>query len=290
MDRRRCRTGLVASCVGLAVVAAAGVAALADPAVRNDWSYHGEGTSPEFWASMNPAWAIAATGHRQSPVNIVTSKVRTNTRLWSMIWGDVDEQNQGATIVNNGHTIQVNVPAGPVVRFESKDYTLKQFHFHSPAEHYIDGKTVPLCVHLVHQSTDGKLLVVEVRYKNGKANPLIDQIFAAITAAPEEQPEAHAAPHEDGAHEAHHDVATVKATFPIYEVDLLPLPFDYYTLPGSLTTPACDEIVTWVIMKTEVESAGYIPATMHELFGGDNNRPPQPLHDRVVERYVDDGK
>ena len=40
-------------------------------------------------------------------------------------------------------------------------YKLRQFHFHDPSEHPIDGKVYPMEMHLVHQAEDGTLLLVQ---------------------------------------------------------------------------------------------------------------------------------
>ncbi|MDZ7648146.1 MAG: carbonic anhydrase family protein [Cytophagales bacterium] len=60
-------------------------------------------------------------------------------------------------ILDNGHTIQVTVDEGSTFTFAGKTYNLKQFHFHTPSEHTIDGKNLPMEMHMVHQSDDKSL-------------------------------------------------------------------------------------------------------------------------------------
>jgi len=48
---------------------------------------------------------------------------------------------------------------------------LKQFHFHHPSEHTIDGKAYPLEMHFVHAAPDGDLAVVGVLFEEGRRKP-----------------------------------------------------------------------------------------------------------------------
>jgi len=45
-----------------------------------------------------------------------------------------------------------------------------QFHFHTPSEEKINGKTYPLVAHIVHKDDRGKLAVVAVLFRQGKHN------------------------------------------------------------------------------------------------------------------------
>jgi carbonic anhydrase len=46
---------------------------------------------------------------------------------------------RGGMVINNGHTIQVDLSEAGGITLNGKDYTLRQFHFHHPSEHTIDG-------------------------------------------------------------------------------------------------------------------------------------------------------
>lgn len=49
----------------------------------------------------------------------------------------------GKTLVNNGHTVQVNYAPGSTLELDGMHFELKQFHFHAPSENLIEGKSYP---------------------------------------------------------------------------------------------------------------------------------------------------
>uniref|UniRef100_UPI00157B78B6 carbonic anhydrase family protein n=1 Tax=Aquimarina megaterium TaxID=1443666 RepID=UPI00157B78B6 len=68
--------------------------------------------------------------------------------------------------------------------------------------------------------------------------------------------------------------------------DMLPGTMDFYTYSGSLTTPACSEIVTWYVVKQPIQAShaqlAQFKQIMHENF-----RPVQALNGRVVRSNDD---
>src|SRR5262249_17245586 len=136
-------------------------------------------------------------------------------------------------IVNNGHTIQINMPAGSKLTRGDKTYELLQFHFHAPSEHLIDGKSFPMEAHFVHKAESGSLGVLGVFFKPGAANAT----FAGLAAA---------FPAEEG------EKAAAKGVDPS---SMLPKTLGYWAYEGSLTTPPCSEIVDWMVAKEPIEVA-----------------------------------
>jgi carbonic anhydrase len=57
---------------------------------------------------------------------------------------------------------------------------------------------------------------------------------------------------------------------------------NYFTYPGSLTTPPCSEGVKWTVLKNPLSIEAEDLAALVKLEGM-NARPVQPLYDRIVQ-------
>jgi len=165
------------------------------------------------------------------------------------------------TILDNGHTIQVNYAAGSSLTIEGKRHELLQFHFHKPSEEKINGRNYPMVAHLVHKNEEGKLAVVAVLFRKGADNPLVQTLWDAL-------------PKEKGAPQ---EVAGVNIDIG----KLLPASRGYYNFAGSLTTPPCSEGVNWFVLKTPVEISEAQLKRFANVYQ-DNARPTQPLNGRTV--------
>jgi len=164
-------------------------------------------------------------------------------------------------VIDNGHTIQVNYDAGSTVVVDGTSYELKQYHFHAPSEHTVDGQHFPMEMHLVHQSPGGKLAVLGVFIDEGDHNAAFEPVLSNL-------------PDEVG-EEIHHENVTVNID------DLIPPSPTTYRYPGSLTTPPCSEGVSWFVDIEPIELSAEQIAQFKANFYG-NNRPVQPLNDRTV--------
>ena len=127
-----------------------------------------------------------------------------------------------ATVVNNGHTIQVDVQGENNITVRGSTYRLLQFHFHSPSEEQINFKRYPMVAHLVHKNAEGQLAVVAVLLEAGVANALIDKVWTYMPL------------------EASDRVRMPQDLLNLNE--LLPADQRYYQFMGSLTTPPCSEL------------------------------------------------
>jgi carbonic anhydrase len=189
------------------------------------WGYDGE-MGPERWGKEFPT---CAKGKSQSPLDIRGPFVKTRTVVTT------DYKDGPLKLVNNGHTIQVNVTPGSKIRIDGVPHELLQFHFHRPSEEKVDGKPMAMVVHFVHKSADGKLAVLGVLLKEGNENPGIKTLWANM-------------PMEEGPEVAPEGVRFNPA-------NLLPREFDFYSYEGSLTTPPCTEGVRFFILKSTVNVA-----------------------------------
>lgn len=193
-------------------------------AAEHHWSYEGE-AGPDKWGGLDPADAACAVGHQQSPVDI-SGAIGARQPPLKINWSKRPE-----TIVNNGHTIQLNFSDGDAIGLGKGSYVLRQFHFHHPSEHRIDGKGFAMEAHFVHASADG-LAVVGVLMVPGRANVVFNKIVSTM-------------PAEEG--------APVPADRGIDPNRLLPRQRAYYRYKGSLTTPPCSETVDWLVLAHPID-------------------------------------
>lgn len=254
------RASLLLSALGMAALTAAFVdppehAEAEKPAAHPaHWTYGGE-AGPSHWGELRPENRPCSVGAQQSPIDLA-SAMSASISAPAAKWIPA----RGGMVVNNGHTLQVDVPGGGGgITLDGKDYALKQFHFHHPSEHTIDGKQFPLEVHFVHAASTGELAVVGVMFLEGTANPNLDAIWAT-------------APGREG---------KAAVAFNIDASAFMPQDRSAYRYEGSLTTPPCSETVRWTVMATPVTASASQIEAFAALFPF-NARPVQPLNRRYV--------
>jgi carbonic anhydrase len=218
------------------------------------WSYEGE-NGPQAWGRMKPEFDKCATGTRQSPIDIRSG---FQVQLPAI---EFDYRPGNFSVIDNGHTVQVNLPPGNALTVLGRRYELLQFHFHRPSEERVNGRQFDMVVHLVHKDAQGKLAVVAVLLERGSAQPLIQAVWNAL-------------PLEKG-----EDVA---APVTIDPRQLLPEDPRYYTYMGSLTTPPCSEGVLWMVMKQPVHLSPEQLAIFARLYPM-NARPVQATSERMIK-------
>lgn len=194
----------------------------ADAHAAAHWSYDGE-MGPERWGKEFPT---CGKGKSQAPLDIRGPFVKARTSV------NADYREGPLKIINNGHTIQVNVVPGSKLRVDSVPHDLLQFHFHRPSEEKIEGRAMAMVVHFVHKSAAGKLAVLGVLLKEGSENPAIKALWANL-------------PAKEGEELSPEGVNFNPAS-------LLPREFEFYSYEGSLTTPPCTEGVSFFILRTPV--------------------------------------
>lgn len=218
------------------------------------WTYEGK-EGPAAWGKLDSTYASCSIGHAQSPIDIRGAKPADLPAL------KFDYKAVPLTIIDNGHTIQINYPAGSTLTVGDKTYTLKQFHFHHPSEEHVNGKGFAMVAHLVHADSDGHLAVVAVLLTQDADNPLIANLWKNL---PKEKGKA---------------VEVPGVTVDISQ--LLPADHGYYTFAGSLTTPPCSEGVTWYVLKHQSPVSADEVAAFAKVYPK-NARPIQPSNDREI--------
>ena len=225
---------------------------MATQAESGKWSYQGE-TAPDHWFKQQEYQRCS--GYNQSPIDI-RNTVKAGLPALKFNYSATTQ-----TIVNNGHTVQIDFTDGGILNLDGEAFTLKQFHLHTPSENQIEGKSYPMEAHFVHVNQAGALAVVGVMYEEGIENVHLAKLWQQL-------PKSVNVPEELS--------SKVKAE------DFLPQKQDYYRFNGSLTTPPCTEGVRWMVFKkVETASAPQIKQ-FAELMHHNNSRPVQPIHARVI--------
>jgi carbonic anhydrase len=199
------------------------------------------------------------TGERQAPIDIRHARKKSLAKI------DFDYKPISLNILNdcNHYTVKIDTSAGASsITIDGQTYKLVQFHFHEPSEEAIRGQRAKMVIHLVHQNDTGKLAVVAVLVQVGAENETIAALWKNIPPAGEQR-------QPPGV-----EINTAGLLPPITERG-------YYTFDGSLTTPDCDQGVTWYVLKTpitlsEAQIAEYI-GHYHETA-----RPLQPRNGRRI--------
>lgn len=226
---------------------------------QTHWSYEGE-SSPEHWAELDELFAPCEAGKTQSPVNIEHTKVQENAKLKPI---EVHYKPSKVSLVNNGHTIQADLQnADNQIVVEGKTCTLKQFHFHLPSEHEVDGQHTDMELHFVNKSDDGKTAVLGILIKQGTENAELNKLWSHIPT------------------EASEEAVEISGDFDMNK--LLPQDLHSFRYQGSLTTPPCTEGVQWIVLEQTMPWSKKQIDTFKAIFAHDN-RPVQPLGDRKVE-------
>jgi carbonic anhydrase len=217
------------------------------------WTYSGE-RGPEHWGELSKAFTTCSEGKSQSPIDIVDP-----------IDADLDPiglSDRGSTtaVLNNGHTLQVDVAPGNSLAIDGQVFELIQFHLHSPSEHRIEGELFALEVHFVHRNDRGELAVVAVLFREGPRSHGIAMVESSAPAK----------------------AATSKPLdTSIADLKIMPENPTHYRYSGSLTTPPCTEGVRWFVVKEIGSVSGEQVEEFVKLIGEDA-RGPQPLNGRRV--------
>jgi carbonic anhydrase len=223
-----------------------------------DFSYSGD-NGPGFWVETSPTCGATGPTARQSPIDIRNAVVDETLKGLAL-----DLKQTSVSLFNNGHTIEAEYEAGTggTLLLNKVSYNLLQFHFHTLSEHTVEGKRGVMELHAVFKDPNSaNIVVIGMLYQIGKENPFLSQLIAA--GLPKKTTSSHV------------------------EIDALNLATaftrtsSYYTYPGSLTTPACAQVVTWILLKNEAEMSAEQFGAFRGILGNDF-RPLQALNGRVV--------
>lgn len=210
------------------------------PEEKKPFSYSGIKNGPEKWGKLFPT----CDGYKQSPIAIVTDFVIPDEDLEKLIFKKYDVPITKATIKNTGFTVEVTPEddVDRVIFVKEEPYKLEQLHFHwgdnykHGSEHVVDEWHYSMELHLVHRSKKGEIAVVAVFFqeKEKMKNEELDSIIRYFPKVLFE------------------DSEITKRTKIVLEHLLPENPASFFRYTGSLTTPGCDEDVTWSVLVDAV--------------------------------------
>jgi len=242
--------------IQVAVLAAAWMYTPFALAAHGHWGYGEDASGPRHWGELSTEFERCGDGVNQSPIDIAAT---ISAVLWPI---QFEYKSASERILNNGHTIEVEISPGSGITVEHHHFSLKQFHFHTPSENTVEGKSFPLEAHFVHADEQGNLAVVSVLFAEGKANAMIDTLWQRM-------------PEEAGQSD---ELSLTQEDW----TKLLPADKQYYRFNGSLTTPPCSEGVRWLLLKSHPQVSQAQAARLLKVLGHPNNRPVQARNARVV--------
>ena len=284
------------------------------------WGY-GTDNGPSTWGQYAE---VCESRERQSPIDLPAVEANVAIEYGPIVFeGSYTDVNtisgfDHGELTNNGHTAKysVSMPNDLKIRegpYGEEDYQFLQLHFHwgsvdeQGSEHTINGKEFPLEMHMVHinskyvdgegnldtayaTESDGLAVLGFLFHVDDTANDTIESLTNGISSlvTPNLARRHTVADVFDTLSRRYTGGDAINATFDMSEFIATVNVDDYYTYNGSLTTPDCNEVVTWVVFKHTIG----IPSSVLSAFRGlednhgdplvDNFRPPQPLNDRHI--------
>ncbi|KAI7749939.1 hypothetical protein M8C21_022936 [Ambrosia artemisiifolia] len=222
---------------------------------------------PDHWGEIHSEWSMCNQGDLQSPIDLTHKRVQTTSHLGRL---DRDYKDGNATLINRGHDMMLRWTEGAGhITINGTEYQLNQLHWHTPTEHTVNGRRYNLELHLVHQSTDGKIAVIGIMYKIGRPDStlsLMEPYFKAL-------------------------VSTKGVEMNVGIIDPREIKIGsrkYYRYIGSLTTPPCHQNVIWTIVKkvrtVSREQLHAIREAVHDNADA-NSRPVQPLNNHDEHEF-----
>merc|ERR1711963_72826 len=222
------------------------------------WDYANE----EYWNSTKINFEYCH-GVRQSPININSSDVR-NLYLYDFLKFSNYDQDLSGKFTNNGHSLVFaptyttgqSIPSISCALMPPGTYQVAQYHFHwgsherQGSENTIDGRAFPLEVHIVHYNNKYASLSAAIASNMPDALAVIGIFFQVGYATNEALTPVIAALDSNNVMTPSSAGSDQMSNLMKY---LEEVGRDYYFFIGSLTTPPCNEIVSWFIMECAIQ-------------------------------------
>jgi len=143
---------------------------------------------PCYWDSLDPAYsACSGSGGQESPIDLPSNLEQRHKQGLDLRFHETEGKRY--SYLSDGETLKFLVANDmSVFTVDGEEFTLRQFHYHSPSEHHIDGHYFPLEQHMVFQAANGDLAVVGTLFNMGETdNQFLDQFWDLIPKRPNEE-------------------------------------------------------------------------------------------------------
>jgi len=263
-------------------------AALVPAALAGPWGYPYDAVQ---WGG------VCETGVRQSPVDLPHREgPLLQKAALRASWPASTFYAYGSKLIGgHGLGFEVNAKEGrtPKTFVQDKSYDLIQFHIHTGSEHFIDGKQYAAEVHYVHSRSGDRVDENEEHEViNEEGDLMVIGILFDIWDEVGETPESvrifqdllDLLKSDDPEEVWGRKLEDRKiAKFDGDQLFNLLNRREYYSYPGSLTTPPCSEIVSWKVMAEPLYMTATQVASIEKLtMISGTFRPPQPLNFRKI--------
>jgi carbonic anhydrase len=267
------------------------------PVGASQWRYAALGDTVADDVVQKDTWGgLCATGHEQSPINVVTTEV-VRAALPRRLVTSLDTK--VSYLANKGHGFQlfethphrhaflagevspVNTGASAkgFSMMGGDKYNFYEVHWHTPSENTIDGESFAMEANFIHQLDDASLqgtfhrfAVIALLYELGsdsECNRVLNQFWAQFP--------------------DHKGYVTYRGENPDFNQNLNEeILHGYYHWMGSLSVPPCTEGVSWNLLKVQekvcqaqVDKLAMALSTTQAGIAF-NNRATQPLYHRIV--------
>jgi carbonic anhydrase len=196
-------------------------------------------------------------GDQQSPV-VIAATIPAQIQA---LWIDYPDVSANFTVRNDGYTIKVE-PTNKTytTTYGTTVYTLKEFHFHQPAEHEAPGLPARMELHFVNTAANGNAVAIAVFLQSQDANEAFRTIMRAAPARNGDKP----------------------VTVTINPNQLLPVDRHYWMYMGSLTTCPLTQNVRWIVLQHGVKVDDLSMDRFHAIFPEGDARKVMDINRRFI--------
>lgn len=250
------------------------------------WSY----SNVNSWSTVH---ATNCGGSSQSPINLDTSVTQYLASLAADPFVFTNfHKTTGVTwtLTNDGHGAKVTLTGDTKLDVSGASlentHRVEQFHFHwgsvntQGSEHTLDGAQYPMELHIVTYNTkyadfstaagnsDGLAVLGFFFEISASDNSVLASLVTSLSSVTT-------------------SAQTTSAT-PFALDTLIPSSASFFRYQGGLTTPTCDEVVTWSVFRETIKISSTQLAAFRALQDSSNNaiednyRPVQALNSRTI--------